>query len=623
MVENFTFLLGVLSVLQMLALPGLLVMRCVSVPIAGLHRLLTVMVMSLLTNFWLVLLLTLCGIYNTQVLRALIGLEALSLLWGYRRWLAGYLSDQSWCRLWANSYYSLIQKPIWYYRLIFWCGILTIGYFVLIWVRSWGWTFSPWDPAVSWNPWALQWAEGHLPEFTYHYPQLLPANWSLSYVFLGKLNGSWHAQAFPHAIMGCFPLMILLSLVLLYQQTQRSGYWLAITLTGTTLWVLMRAYFNLGYADIATASMAFFALIQLVLAGDKVKAAATYVWIGTLAVAAAALTKQVALLMVLLYPVLSWLLVWRHQHCAGLAMGLSLLQWLVLFALVMPWYIIAQWMSHVDMNGSEIYYVTHTIYRHIGWQEHLLLGWHFASTWYGLLFLILLVLGWQITTWRLLFWWVGVPITLIWLAWFDYDIRNLVLTIPIVCTTFALLWQMWVQQGWLGHAVEFLTDNGKRLRYAEVLVMLLVAIGMLGFMAGFKARDITHDQEIQKRHIANRVLDRTLYEYIDKHPLQGKILTSWPFLSQMPVLDQYVQHLDRRWYGADMLPDIFQNVSTFKAALRAFPQVKYILSYDRYPMMRPAVKQYLLDQVKAGYLQVSWTVSAFTFYQIQGGKQHE
>jgi hypothetical protein len=620
MVENSTFLVGVLSILQMLVLPGLLVVRYLSAPMTHLHRLLVVVVLSFIINFWLVLVLTLCGAYNTSMVRSVMGLEVLGLFWAYRAWFAEHVSFKACGSFWLVLHQSLTQKsePVrWYYRLVFWLGVFTLGYFVLIWLQSLGWTFSPWDPAVSWNPWALQWAQGHLPEFTYHYPQLLPANWSISYVLLGSLDGTLQAEAFPHAVMGCFPLVMLLSLVVLYQHTRQSGYWLALTLTGATLWLLMRAYFNLGYADIAAASLAFFALTQLVLAGEKLSTASTYLWLGTVAVAAAALTKQVALILAVLYPILSWLIAWRHQQDTRRAIMLVLLQWLVLIVLVLPWYGIAQWMIHAGMNGSEIHYVSHTIYRHTGWQERLLLGWHFASGWYWLMFVVLVVLGWQVKSWRAIFWWIGVPTTLIWLTWFDYDSRNLTLAMPIVCTAFALLWQQWAQKGWLAHALIFLADNGKRVRYYEVLVLVLMALAMLGFMAGFQVRDIAHDQAVQKRHIANKSLDKTLYEYIGKYPLEGKILTAWPFLSQMPVLAQYVQHLDHRWYGADMLPDTFQDVSTFKAALRAFPQVKYILSYNLYPMMGPAVKQYLSEQVKAGRFKILWTVSAFTFYQIQ------
>ena len=620
MLENFTFLLGVASILQMLILPGLLVIRCCSISVSRIHSLLTVVVLSLLVNFWLVLVLTLCGAYSTVVLRIIVGIEVIGLLLCYWSWLKACISIQVWRDFWHSVYQPCRQitgSVRWYYLTIFWLGVFTLGYFVWIWLHSFGWTFAPWDPAVSWNPWALQWSQGHLPTFTYHYPQLLPANWSLSYVLLGSVDGTTQLEAFPHAIMGCFPLLILLSLVVLYQQTRQFGYWLALTLTGATLWLLMRAYFNLGYADIAATSLVFFALTQLILANDKAQNAVTYVWLGTMAVAAAALTKQVALTAVVLYPILSWLLVWRHQGRASRSLFAMLLQWVVLIALIAPWYGIAQWMIQVGLNGSEVHYVTHTIYRHTGWQERLLLGWHFATGWYWLMFVMLTFLGWQVKAWRAIFWWVAVPTTLIWLAWFDYDSRNLTLALPIVCTTFALLWQQQVEHGKLSHGLALIAESSQRVRYYEMVIMVLLALGVLGFMAGFQARDIAHDQAVQKRHIANEALDKTLYEYLRQHPLQGKILTAWPFLSQMPVLNHYVQHLDHRWYGADMLPDTFQDVATLKAALQAFPEVKYILSYNRYPMMGPSVKQYLAHQVTAGHLTVLWTVSAFTFYQIQ------
>ena len=49
-----------------------------------------------------------------------------------------------------------------------------------------GTVFSGWDTLFSWNAYAEKWASGRVPDIGGMYPQLVPANWSLSYLLQGK-----------------------------------------------------------------------------------------------------------------------------------------------------------------------------------------------------------------------------------------------------------------------------------------------------------------------------------------------------------------------------------------------------------------------------------------------------
>ena len=64
------------------------------------------------------------------------------------------------------------------------------------------------DQIYSWNQWALEWANNSLPSITKNYPQLLPINWSISYILI-KNNS---VQFFAKTIMPLFFMNIILNI---------------------------------------------------------------------------------------------------------------------------------------------------------------------------------------------------------------------------------------------------------------------------------------------------------------------------------------------------------------------------------------------------------------------------
>ena len=87
--------------------------------------------------------------------------------------------------------------------------------------------FNAWDAIASWNRWATEWAGNSFPVDSARYPQLIPANWSLSYVFIGNID----IQFFAKAITPLFTLFILLMLFDLGISTKKPGYFIGVFLT--------------------------------------------------------------------------------------------------------------------------------------------------------------------------------------------------------------------------------------------------------------------------------------------------------------------------------------------------------------------------------------------------------
>ena len=116
-----------------------------------------------------------------------------------------------------------------------------------------GQIFQQWDAVVSWNRWAVDWAAGRLPFATSIYPQLLPTNISLSYLFLQSSDVWIFAKSFQFL----FCLLLLLATLDMARIEGRFGYVPAVAITyGLLVAILRFRMLSSGYADVP---LAFFA----------------------------------------------------------------------------------------------------------------------------------------------------------------------------------------------------------------------------------------------------------------------------------------------------------------------------------------------------------------------------
>lgn len=544
----------------------------------------------------------------------LIGLELIVLIWLYRQWLfsfSGPLPLPAFFREIKQLVDQAAAGSAWYRNTVLVLAWIAIAAFIAYWWHHLGNVFRPWDPIVSYNPWALQWASDQLPAFTYHYPQLMAANWSLFYVLMGL-----PLQQFPHAAMGLFPLMILLGLVDLARLTKNFGYWVSIVVTACLFTWMMWVYFAAGYVDIAASALAFLAVVALFYARQNSDKAGSYLVLGSLMVAASALTKQSGLYWVMVYPLLSYWMVSKPTWGSRLGCFTALWQWVLMGLLVAPWYVIAMVMVRWGLNGSEFHFLTHQLsYASSLWQE-ISISWAQSGKVYLILLVVALLLSWRVKGWQVIFWWVILPYSLIWMFWFHYDDRNLAMTIPLLGTLIGLIWDSFTYRGWGQYLIVLLARGARQMRWIEYLIVITVAIGMLGTMPGFRTQDWIHSQIKQQREIGDMALNRALYHYAKEQGLQGTILTAWPLVSDLPGVSSQIQVLSHRFYGPDMLPNVFSSVTELKAALLAYPQIRYLLVVDRFDLLAKPVKAYLAEQVKAGRYQLKWQVGHFSFYAI-------
>ena len=152
---------------------------------------------------------------------------------------------------------------------------MVIGGFALAGIAEIGQIFQQWDAVVSWNRWAVDWAANRLPYATSIYPQLLPTNISLTYVFM---QGS-EVWIFAKAFQFLFCLALLAAMLDLARVEGQFGYVPGVVITyGLLVAVLRYRMLSSGYADVPLAFFAFTAVYTLLWRVGRVRSTGTSCW---------------------------------------------------------------------------------------------------------------------------------------------------------------------------------------------------------------------------------------------------------------------------------------------------------------------------------------------------------
>jgi len=244
-------IVGLVSLAQIVYLPGALVLRLIGLRNGGaFEKILLSFGLSLLVNTWLVTLFVGLGLYSRPVLWITIVSEILALLF------LSYTRGPR--KLYLGSDYS-IEKSTWLFEnaassLGFVAAAATIIIFFYIFYLNWGTVFSENDDVASWDRWAVEWAHALLPTRTSWYPQLIPTNWSISYVLLGRTD----IKMFAKATTVMYPIMTLFAFFSLAKERRDPAFLIG---AGAFGWILLHylgiSFMMIGYADVPLAFFAF------------------------------------------------------------------------------------------------------------------------------------------------------------------------------------------------------------------------------------------------------------------------------------------------------------------------------------------------------------------------------
>lgn len=416
-----TLFAGCAGLMQLTLLPGMLVHLCLSrrqtVAMPALDTLLFIFAASAVCSFLCVLLLQLAGLHNHLSWLILGWLQALGCVYlMYSRRPPPAATAEKISLPLASVLTALIYA---------FC-LLQLLRTVL---GDWPGVLEGWDAVISWNRWAQDWTRGEWPYLTWGYPQLIPAGWSVLYLWLD----SSEVELFIRVWMGLFPLALVAVFLAQFLQWQRWTLLLAGAVATALLLGPYRNVFDSGYVDVPLTFGVLLTGHWVMLALQDNARAGRWLLYAAFATAMALLTKQGGLLALGLF-------LWG---CWGLRSQWRALRAPVAVLLVLgaPWYLL-RWLQPAD--ASVLAYVTGDIYG----DETLI-----ARVWRALtetlptvtgvggdssiaVAIVLLaatgfVMAWPDRNGRFCAI-VGAAYLLIWAAFFSYDGRNLLPALPFL-----------------------------------------------------------------------------------------------------------------------------------------------------------------------------------------------
>ncbi len=557
---------GLLSLLQIIFLPGYLLLKALRAGTGILATCVLAFALSLLANHVLVAGLVVFHFYRPAVVYAIFALELALLATTERGLLTMPLAEAAAIfRRRARDFLASVHNsdpplsPL-LRRALLAAALMVIGGFALAGIAEIGQIFQQWDAVVSWNRWAVDWAANRLPYATSIYPQLLPTNISLTYVFM---QGS-EVWIFAKAFQFLFCLALLAAMLDLARVEGQFGYVPGVVITyGLLVAVLRYRMLSSGYADVPLAFFAFTAVYTLLLARRAGPQHGNLLLVGALLATASALTKQTGLLVATAYPLLAWRFILRNAPGGLRRHPPALARLCVIMGLfILPWYLYKWFQFHAgyDDNNTMILAVDlhegRDLFHRLLHAGDLLLD--AITPPGGVLLLIAVAASLRNPLPRWLLGLIIAPLGLIWAAAFSYDLRNLALIVPFVGALAGIgsvtMWGRVRAFGPLtlrerGRAINLLVPREtvrvevnrntskkpgiRSLRLGHVIgsvALLAIAVGLC-----IPDHAFLGVQRRQQRTVGIAELNRRLYDYAAAHP-QTTIASDYLAMPWLPEL---------------------------------------------------------------------------------------
>ncbi len=528
-------ILGILSILQIAFIPGVLAVKIIKGIDRGIPRLIVIFGISLVFNYFLVFILSVLHVYTKIFIFIFIFLELVTFIWLYRKtFLLSFETIFNQIEDWLKSLRlinlndtinsSFLRVIEYFVFLMFFIFAMTdIVWITRIFFDNFDTVFTTWDAVLSWNHWATIWSQGIIPSGTQFYPQLIPSNWSLSYLLM---NGN-ELQSFPKVIMPLFSLFMLLMLLDLGLKTRSFGFFIGIIFTRLVIKKFTGEYIADGYVDLAVTFFGFSSIYLLLLARLKNKKGAIgkgLIIAGLIMATGSALTKQAGIYTFLLFPALTYLIVFYRSATTfeRIKPKTLLISFLGAFALVSTWYL-SKWVQiQLGLDSSNVAYVTQEIYQGAGILTR-------AGNALGLLGIYKYFLFALIPAVLLIkspYRWPGIliaiPFSAIWLFYFSYEARNLALIFPIWGMMIGLM-----SQQLFDWSIKLLTAI-KVYKGAVALIFIAIISSLIFLAIRYPLPRLLQNQEEKQWMLFNPELNNEIRSLIDQTGPEIKILTNYP-----------------------------------------------------------------------------------------------
>lgn len=414
---------------------------------------------------------------------------------------------------------------------------------------------------TTWNGWTIEWFKGSFPSHTYHYAQLIPANFSIAYVLMGA-----PIQYFPKIIAPLFMLYLSLIFFDLGCVKKTLAYFVAtITLVFLVKHLSLEYMMTSSYADIPVAFMGFLAISCLLVAQDLLTQCEIkkYLLLGALFALAAGVTKQAGLYIVLIYPLLSVLFLKNKIDVTlqkKIWWGLSYI--MGIFIIVLPMYFYAEVQIRSGNNRSEVSLCINDAHREKNKGKRFLCaiktiieagpvniqvprpGIFNWAIFFVMFFLTLLILYYALQTLSCayLFIFVWAPFFVIWGLFFSYDARNYTLSIPFYALAIGTGIQniLKLKSGRLSGVIRKLFMSIEKLTFFTGAIVALLGLFMLNYMYTPEyliEKNALKSMERGKSTAADKIY-RALFDYLKNNNESRPILVDLSIKS-LVAFDKY------------------------------------------------------------------------------------
>lgn len=540
------FIFGIFGVIQAFILPGLILLKRINFKSRLIPHAIATISTSLIINYCLVFLLTILRIYTRSIMLVLFSGEVIVTAWLYwadlnkpvELWLQKirkkliefadgwkkYLHEEN-----IKSGFQLIL------RLTYLAVSIALAYMALNWiVRLFTWNlgsvFNSYDTIVSWNKWAVAWANNSLPVSTWRYPQLLPTTWSIFYVFMGDTS----IQMFGQGIMPLFTFFILIMMIDLSISKRNAGFLIAAAIAYLTLKKFLGSYLIEGFADMPVAFFAFSAvylLMELSSAVRKIPDRKRYETLIAVTAAGTAITKQIGLLFLLLFSLVYFMfIIWPilkqgwHKYWKYLLMIL-----LLVLCIVLPWYLYKQVMIWQGMEKSEVELIvghTERYYESAGIFGRLSEVAGLMEKYFYLLVLIIPISFFLEPIIRAIVYLIMLPLIISWGYFASYDFRNLAIFFPLFAVSGGLSIDLLITKFLKLMPIQFT----KKMTVKWVILVISVTLILTSLVLVPDQKLRLHQNE-QALNTFSPTLNRKILEIVEQHPQDYTIITSYPLMN--------------------------------------------------------------------------------------------
>lgn len=570
--------------------------------------------LSLVINYLVVTTLAYFHLYTRAALLVFISIELLILITIFVSGKAAYgktdirKSIQEFrdglLMLWnaKSSFYGMMRFSLLLLAFLLFTGL------IIITIGNTGEVFQEWDAIFSWNKWAVDFYENSMPYSTYHYPQLIPANWSVVYVLC-----KYPLQFVPKSIMHLFLILPVYALIISGIRHNKaflffSVFFLYLGLDGEAL------YWQDGFVDVALAYfsvMVFICLIQLQdQASEIIKK--KYIVISILFVLGSAVTKQGGLFLIPVYAVVLMILSkgyfrWSAEKVLKTASLVIVLACII----VLPYYLWAEKMISEGLAASEVGYVTHDIFKGASLPERFIDAINLFSGIFSIkeiffISMVFFVLSFTKKTFALLNLFLVIPFFMIWALYFSYDLRNSSLIIPYIALSIGVGLDIFLRK----LPVDRLKSISLRIprvnsgiftvRFIGITMLLLISVSILFVIAKTGRERMITSQTFRLKLLGDPGVNQRLYSYDSLNPITSKIISDYAYLMILPDLDQHL---------------VYCNIQSLKQSDKVFQDntAGYILySPARYETCPPFIR----ENIDAGLYKEIFNYNGYSFIKI-------